>query len=150
MKNYILGLLLWVSIFCNAQDKILFDYDEAGNQIKRELCLNCTKPNYRTTESKEITALNEDDLQKFFPEDAISFYPNPVKEELYIKWELTENKSVSSVRLFDLNGREMRYFKYLENLTSLNIPFLNYPTGTYLVVLAYNDGEQKNIKIVKQ
>lgn len=150
MKNYILGLLLWFSIFCNAQDKILFDYDAAGNQVNRELCISCNKLNYRIANPKEVAAIKDEDLQKFFPEDAISYYPNPVKEELYIKWELVESKSVSSVSLFDLNGREMHVYKLLEKTNILNIPFFNYPTGTYLVVLAYNDGEQKNIKIVKQ
>ncbi len=152
MRNYILLSLLGLSLCSTAQDKITFDYDEAGNQIKRELCLsiNCYKPNYKATTPKEITAIQDEDLQKFFPEDAISYYPNPVKEELYIKWELVANKSVSSVRLLDLNGREMHHFSRLEKTNTLNIPFLSYPTGTYLVVLVYNDGEQKTIKIVKQ
>ena len=56
MKNYILLLFLSFSLFAVAQDKITFDYDNAGNQIKRELCLSCTKANYRTTKPKEITA----------------------------------------------------------------------------------------------
>ncbi len=152
MKNYLLGLLLGSSLISQAQDKIIFDYDAAGNQINRELCLsiNCNKPEYKTTAPKEIDALKDEDLQKFFPEDAISYYPNPVKEELYLKWELAANKSISSVSLFDLNGREMHQFNRLEKVNTLNIPFLSYPTGTYLVVLNYNDGEQKTIKIVKQ
>lgn len=135
-----------------AQDKITFDYDAAGNQINRELCLsiNCNKPNYKTITPKEITAIQDEDLQKFVPEDAISYYPNPVKEELYLKWELTANRTVSSISLYDLNGKEMHLFSHLEKANSLNISFLNYPTGTYLVVLVYNDGEQKTIKIVKQ
>jgi hypothetical protein len=147
------GLLLFLSfsIFCNAQDKIIFEYDNAGNQTMRSLCLsiNCSTTS-KIAPSKEITAIQDEDLQKFFPEDAISYYPNPVKEELYLKWELTANKSVSSVSLFDLNGRELHSFSRLEKVNSLNIPFLSYPTGTYLVVLLYNDGEQKTIKIVKQ
>ena len=150
MRNYILLSLLGLSLSVNAQDKITFDYDEAGNQIKRELCLNCTNPNYKTTTPKEITAIQDEDLQKFFSEDVISYYPNPVKEELYLKWELAANKSVSSVHLYDLNGKEMHHFSHLEKASSLNIPFLSYPTGTYLVILHYNDGEQKSIKIVKQ
>lgn len=151
MKNYLLLLFLGLSLFAEAQnpDKITFDYDTAGNQTIRELCLSCTKAGYKTANPKEITALKEEDLQKFFPEDVISYYPNPVKEELYLKWDLVIDKSVATIYLYDLNGRVLQTYNNLEKTNNLNIPFFNYPTGTYLVVLVYNDGEQKTIKIVK-
>ena len=152
MKNYLLLLFVGFSFFANAQnpDKIIFGYDDAGNQINRELCLSasCTKTG-KTAAPKEIKALKEEDLQKFFPEDVISYYPNPVKEELYLKWELVIGKTVSSIDLYDLNGRTLKTYNNLEKANNLNIPFFDYPKGTYLVVLAYNDGEQKTIKIVK-
>lgn len=149
MKNYLLLLFLGASLFTKAQDKITFDYDNAGNQIKRELCLSCNKANYKTKEVKEFTALVEEDLEKFTPEDAISYYPNPVKEELYLKWELVADKTVTNIQLYDLNGRVLQNYGKLEKSNSLNIPFLNYPKSTYLVLLVYNDGETKTIKIVK-
>jgi hypothetical protein len=153
MKNYLLLLFLGFSIFAEAQDKITFDYDAAGNQIVRELCLSCNKAGYKTKATKEVTkevtALQEEDLQKFSPEDVISYYPNPVKEELYLKWELVADKAVADVYLYALNGQVLKTYNNLEKTNALNIPFFNYPTGTYLVVLVYNDGEQKTIKIVK-
>jgi hypothetical protein len=149
MKNYLLLLFLGFSLFAKAQDKITFDYDNAGNQIKRELCLSCNKAGYKTASPKEVAALQEEDLEKFTPEDVISYYPNPVKEELYLKWELVIDKNVSSIYLYALNGQVLKTYNNLEKTNALNIPFFNYPTGTYLVVLVYNDGEQKTIKIVK-
>lgn len=155
MKNYILVLFLGLSLLVEAQnpDKITFDYDTAGNQTIRELCLNCTKAGYKTKAPKEapkeVSALQEEDLQKFSPEDVISYYPNPVKEELYLKWELVVGKTVSSIYLYGLNGQVLKTYNNLEKTNALNIPFFNYPTGAYLVVLVYNDGEQKIIKIVK-
>lgn len=151
MKNYLLLIFLGFSLSTKAQDKIIFDYDASGNQINRELCLssNCTKTGYKTKAPKEIIALQEEDLQKFTPEDVISYYPNPVKEELYLKWELVASKTVDVIHMYDLNGRVLQTYNNLKITNSLNIPFSNYPTGTYLVVLVYNDGEQKNIKIVK-
>lgn len=146
--NYFLFLLL-ASFFLNAQDKITFDYDDAGNQTVRELCLSCTKANNKTAAPKEITALKEKDLQKFFPQDAISYYPNPVKEELYLKWELVPQKNVTTIYLYGLNGTVLKTYDNLLQTNSLNVPFFNYPTGTYLVVLLYSDGEQKTIKIIK-
>lgn len=149
MRNYLLLLFLGASLFTKAQDKITFDYDDAGNQIKRELCLSCNKANYKTKVPKEIVALKEEDLQKFFPEDVISYYPNPVKEELYLKWELVGDKSVTTIYLYDFNGRVLQNYGNLEKSNTLNIPFFNYPVGTYLVILVYNNGKQKTIKIVK-
>ncbi|MDD5150454.1 MAG: T9SS type A sorting domain-containing protein [Flavobacterium sp.] len=151
MKNYLLLLFLGLSLFAAAQnpDKITFDYDTAGNQIKRELCLSCIQAGYKTKAPKEIAALQKEDLQKFLPEDVISYYPNPVKEELYLKWELIADKTVTSIYLYALNGQVMKTYNNLEKTNALNIPFLNYPTGAYLVVLVYNDGDQKTIKIVK-
>lgn len=151
MKNQLLLLFLAFTLWAKAQDnKIIFDYDLAGNQINRELCLNCTKPNYKTTDVKEIATLVEEDLQKFLPEDMISYYPNPVKEELYLKWELVAGKAVTSIYLYALNGQVLKTYNTLEKANNLNIPFFDYPGGTYLVVLGYNDGDQKTIKIVKQ
>ncbi len=149
MKNYLLLLFVGFSFFANAQDKIIFEYDNAGNQKLRELCISCNKSGYKTKEVKEVTALQEEDLQKFSPEDVISYYPNPVKEELYLKWELVADKTITNIQLYDLNGRMLQNYDKLEKSNSLNIPFLNYPKGTYLVILLYNEGDQKTIKIVK-
>lgn len=149
MKKYLLLLFLGFALSAKAQDKIIFDYDAAGNQINRELCIKCTKAGYKTTSPKEVVTLKEEDLQKFFPEDVISYYPNPVKEELFLKWELTQGKTVNTIYVYDINGRAIRTFNGIEKTDALNIPFFDYPAGTYLIVLGYNDGEQKTIKIVK-
>lgn len=136
-----------VSLFTQAQ-KIRFEYDAAGNQIQRKWCPSCLSRNAQET-YKEISNLEETDMQKFFPEDVISYYPNPVKEELFLKWELVNENKVSSIDVFTLNGQVLRTIK--ENLTqnSLNISFQEYPTGVYFLSLNYTNGDQKNIKIIK-
>ena len=132
-----------------SQDKILFTYDTAGNQIQRELCISCPSTTGKQFVSKEIADLVEDDLQKLTPDDIISYYPNPVKEELYLKWEFFSEKTVASVYLYDIKGSALQTYNNLEKKNAINIPFYSYPKGTYLVVLMYNGGEQKTIKIVK-
>ncbi len=149
MKNYLL-LLLGFSLLAKAQDKIVIEYDTAGNQTKRFLCLssNCTITS-KTKIPKELATLQEKDLQKFFLEDVISFYPNPIKEELYLKWELVPDKTVLSIYLYTMSGQILKTYNDFKKSNTLNIPFSEYPIGTYLVVLVYNDGEQKTIKIAK-
>lgn len=146
----LLLVVLGFSSFVHAQnDKMMFSYDDAGNQIKREICLKCTKESQSSVPPKEVEALKEEDLQKFSPEDVISYYPNPVKEELYLKWELSEQKTVATIYLFTSSGKLLQTYKGLDHLSNYAIPFLNYPQGVYLLSLVYNDGEQKTIKIVK-
>lgn len=149
MKHLFTFVLFAICLLSNAQQKITFTYDTAGNQLSRVLCLSgCTaKP---AKDIKEIEAVVEDDLQKFFPEDAISYYPNPVKEELYLKWELIDDNKVSSVIVYGLNGQALKTFSKTANVNTLNISFQEYSTGVYIVVLNYKNGDEKTIKIIKQ
>jgi hypothetical protein len=149
MKQYILVILLGFAITTKAQKKITFEYDNAGNQIKRELCLTCASKNADEV-PKEIEALVEEDLLKFSPEDVVSYYPNPVREELYLKWQLANDNYVSSLMVYSFNGQVLQTFSQSERNNTQTIPFQAYPSGTYLVVLIYNSGEQKTIKIIKQ
>lgn len=136
-----------VSLFTQAQ-KIRFEYDSAGNQIQRKWCPSCLSRNAQE-KYKEVSNLEETDMQKFFPEDVISYYPNPVKEELFLKWELIDENKVSSIDVITLNGQLLRTIKENLNQNSLNISFQEYPTGVYFLSLNYTNGDQKNIKIIK-
>lgn len=149
MNKIFTFLLFLCCSISQAQPKLIFSYDTAGNQITRTICISGSCTSKPAKEIKEIEALAEEDLLKFSEEDFISYYPNPVKEELYLKWELVADKTVTSVYLYAMNGQVLKTYNNLKNGNTLNIPFLEYPTGTYLLVLVYNDGEQKTIKIVK-
>lgn len=147
MKKKLLLLLFCFSINGIAQ-KVRFEYDAAGNQILRKWCPTCLSKN-ANEEYKDITDVEDSDLQKFFPEDVISYYPNPVKEELYLKWDLINNNKVVAIDIFNLNGQLLKKIEgNLDNNTSL-ISFNEYPVGVYLVNLNYLNGDQKSIKITK-
>ena len=150
MKRLLLFISLITYSVCNSQTNITFNYDSAGNQVLRELCLSgCTGKIVKET-PKEIEALVEEDLQKFSPEDVISYYPNPVREELYLKWELKEDKNVSSIVVYSLNGQTLNTYHKDKRSNTQNISFQSYPTGVYMVALVYTNGDQKTIKIIKQ
>ena len=146
MKKLLFKLLLFSSFPFYGQQKIHFDYDSAGNQITREFCLTCLAK----SNSKDISELKDSDMIKFLPEDNFSYYPNPVKEELFLKWDNSNSIKISKIKLFSINGALLKSYDNQENLISQNILFGDYPSGLYLVVLSYNNGEEKNIKIVKQ
>ncbi len=152
MNKFFTFILLLFSFIIQAQvaDRITFSYDDAGNQIQRKLCINCTTSKMSNESIKEITALEEGDLLKFSEQDIISYYPNPVKEELYLKWELVNNNTVTSIQVYGLNGQLVSSHTQLEKKNTQNISFQKYPTGVYAVILYYKNGEQKSIKIIKK
>ncbi|MBA0883034.1 T9SS type A sorting domain-containing protein [Flavobacterium sp. BBQ-18] len=144
--------MLLCGYICQAQiaDRITFSYDDAGNQIQRLLCINCSTSKLANENAKEITALVDGDLQKFSEQDAISYYPNPVKEELYLKWELVNNNLVSSIYVYGVSGQQLASYTGFGKKNTQNISFQEYPTGVYGVILFYTNGEQKSIKIIKK
>ncbi|WP_353167810.1 T9SS type A sorting domain-containing protein [Flavobacterium sp.] len=145
MKKLLLLLLFCFGINGMAQT-ITFEYDLAGNQIKRTY--NAIANRINDKETKEYEDLVENDLQKFFPEDVISYYPNPVKDEFYLKWELHEDKKVTSIDVYNISGQLIeRRSTIIENSTIIS--FGNFTSGTYLVNLNYNNGVQKSITIIK-
>lgn len=133
-----------------AQDRIKFDYDLAGNQIVRKLCLDCLQSKISDEEIKDVTKLQEKDLLKFSPNDVISYYPNPVKEELYLKWELLNNNKVTNIEVYSISGQLVKSVQRLEDNNSSVISFNEYTSGTYMVLLLYTNGEKKSITIIKK
>ncbi|MEZ0184282.1 T9SS type A sorting domain-containing protein [Flavobacterium oncorhynchi] len=151
MRKIITLILFGICILSNAQQRITFNYDSAGNQILRELCLSgCNPVGKQAKEVKEIEALKNDDLLKFSKEDVISYYPNPVREELYIKWELKDDNHVSTIQVFSVTGQLLRTYQSTAKNDNQNISFQSYSSGVYMVILYYSSGDQKSIKIIKQ
>jgi hypothetical protein len=142
--------LLSSMLYAQNPDRILFQYDTAGNQTQRTFCINCSNSRVTDETPKEITDIEDEDLIKFSPEDIISYYPNPVKEELYLKWELINENKVSKIDIFSQTGQLLNSYLNLEKEVTKNISFLEYPQGTYLVMLNYTNGETKSITILKQ
>ena len=146
-KLYTIVFLLFFSVM-NAQHKLTFSYDAAGNQINRILCINCVSKSVK--EVKEIEAFTQDDLVQFSEKDVISYYPNPVREELYLQWQLVNDNYVTSVQLYSVTGQVLRTYQQNLHDTNLTIPFQTYPSGIYLVLMSYKEGGEKSIKIIKQ
>ncbi|KUJ59289.1 hypothetical protein AR687_23975 [Flavobacteriaceae bacterium CRH] len=148
MKKYIPILFLLFCFIANAQAKLTFSYDAAGNQISRILCINCVSKSVK--EVKEIEAITQDDLLQFSGKDFISYYPNPVREELYLQWQLINENYVTAIHLYSITGQVLRTYQQNQQDTSLTIPFQDYPSGVYIVLMSYKDGGEKSIKIIKQ
>lgn len=123
-------------------NKIKFTYDAEGNQTQRTFCSSCTDKK-KFTEKEEIAS-------KTVMEDNISYYPNPVNQELSLSWELTDSKVLTDIQLYTLSGQLLKTYKNFKNNDRHTVSFQDYPEGLYLIVLTYDNTEQKAIKIIKK
>ena len=150
IKLLVYLLLLFTCLSTNAQvQKLQFEYDTAGNQISRKLCINCINPQAKEA-PKAIEEITENDLVKFSPSDIISYYPNPVLETLFVKWDLINDNQVNKIELFSATGQFLSVINTDNKINTVEIPFQSYSIGNYIVLLHFANGDQKSIKIIKQ
>ena len=129
-----------------APNSIKFDYDTSGNQRRRSMIFLTRVSNPNTDDSsKETPKYSETDDY----EDVL-YFPNPVKQELNVKWIEKAGQDMQRMELYDLNGRLMHTFPNQSTVDTAVINFDNYPSGIYSLVLVYAGGENKTLKIVKK
>ena len=99
-----------------------------------------TNTNYQTPYQFNITTTLSADDTSF---ETFVFYPNPVKDILYLNHIQLTKASVYSVlgQLIDT--------KSFENSSTNSLDFSSLESGIYLVVLE-NDSQQKTIKVIKE
>ena len=71
------------------------------------------------------------------------FYPNPVKNSLYIRATLLKNIDNVTMQLFDMSGRRIEMQQYeslLKGVNLLHFDLYDCATGTYLMVLMDSHG----------
>jgi len=158
MKKYLL-VFLFIWTFTNAQNKIALHYDIAGNQISRTLiCINCPPVNEEipkgsgeNEKSEENEETKDNNVENPSQDAVISYYPNPVKEELFIEWrEVDKEDYVKTVAVYSLSGQAVKTQAVPNGASSLTLPFKEYPAGVYIVLISYRNGDEKKIKIMKQ
>lgn len=142
-------MLVFSSLLANSQSRIDFSYDGAGNQIVRQLCVGCRIEN-STNDSVALEDVKDEDFHFFFEGDVISYYPNPVKEELFLKWELINGKNVERIELYTLSGQLVKKYTSIDAFNKISIPFNGLPENIYTILLVYSNGEQKDIRIIKK
>lgn len=140
--------ILYVNSNAQIADRIRFEYDAAGNQVLRTLCLGCSLS--RNSEKyKEVDDLGEEDLLKFVPEDNISYYPNPVKENLFLKWETEDGSKLSNIEIYTSDGKLIKQIFDVSE-SSIVLSFEGYSTGNYFVLMYFTNNKNKSITIIKK
>lgn len=144
MKKNALMLLLLATTLVQGQPRIQFSYDAAGNQVLREVCMNCAA----RTANNGVPIIEKSVIQT--PTSQITYYPNPVLQELYVKWESEKENDVKEINLYSMTGQLMNSNSDLKGATNVTIAFQNYPAGFYNLILLYTNGETKTIRVVKK
>ena len=99
------------------------------------------------TSAKKI---NDIDLYTSDISEKIKYFPNPVKEELFVQWTNDAEKSVEKVILYNSAGQQLQAFKMTFSENTSTISFKDLPSGFFSVELFYTNGELKNLKVIKQ
>jgi hypothetical protein len=136
---FFIGVLLFTPFLYGQQT--LFSYDTAGNQITTYVEINLVPSGKMAND----TSLQNNPIYK-----DVKYFPNPVKSELYMEWEVIEENTLSSISIFNLEGILLNSYKEMNNIDNYILPFENYPQGVYLVGFLYSNGDQKTFKIIKQ
>ncbi|WP_304064841.1 T9SS type A sorting domain-containing protein [Pedobacter glucosidilyticus] len=135
-----------------AQERLTFTYDAAGNQTQRKwICANCSSSAYRPTE-EQVKLLND---SKFADEDkepkrSLEGFPNPVTEQMQVKWSSNEQIYVKQLMLFSVLGVKVleKTFQSYEQSTILD--FTSLAPGIYVLQAIYSDNLKETLKIFKK
>ncbi len=144
-KILILGALLSIA-FCSLQAQgtyeISYDYDEAGNRLRRRLIpVPIAKP---TAENKKKSS----PIEESWGERKITVYPNPTKGNLSINVEEADNEKNYQYYLYSSTGQLLMQGDFQNNGRHA-IPLDGYKPGVYYLNL-YDKDKKLNFKILKQ
>ena len=128
--------------------KISYDYDKAGNRIKRWLVVeeitNTIEAEFRTSEKAEDAGaeneMRSDDV-------SVSVYPNPTIGVVTVDIPVLDESGSNTLHLYDAKGETVLSRKRLMN--SNTIDFMNTPSGVYILKLNLG-GSEKSYKIIKK
>lgn len=146
-KIYITTLLLPLATL-SVKSQVVFEYDEAGNQIYRGLGVaNKSASHYEEENPREIskTSLAETIGNK------IKVAPVPVKTDLNVFWEEEIKDYIVKVDLLPYNA-----FKIIETVNISNLKTNSYvfrmnhlPYGVYYLWFYLNDGSVYSVTVTK-
>jgi len=139
-----IAILMIVSCasFLNAQTKVAFAYDAAGNRVKREITFKSSKLNLDTTASSIIKPVSE-----MMDKVKITIYPNPTKGQLSVEITNIPANVAGEIKIYNIAGNILHYQKTLGPLNPFD--FSIYPTGIYVLYIKVGQNESK-WKIIKQ
>lgn len=150
-KTLLYSFLFLGSFFANAQSKIIFEYDEAGNQVFRgfEEQSNSSNTDNNSKPLIHNSTYNEEELA-FFRKVQVS--PNPTPDILYVDIDSQETKnSIDHILLVDMRGLTLHRLEIKKSLPlRFPIDLRHYPYGVYVLYFHMKDVKVFSKSIIKQ
>lgn len=118
---------------------VIFEYDEAGNQVLRGLCMGCKSGSKISTpadsKSKSLTISEE-------VANSIQLAPVPVKTSLTILWDVKVKDYIKRIELLPYNDVRILSFFDVKNTTNTSCIFNmeSYSYGVYYIKFYLSDG----------
>lgn len=130
-----------------AQKIIIFQYDEAGNQV-----LRTGKSNNAFTNNKHSLPFIADKVkteEDLFWEK-IDIYPVPVKDVLTLRWQSETRDLIADINLYEHNSLSNLYTYKILNTNNIEINMRGFRRGVYILSFTLNDGKTYYRNIVKE
>jgi len=153
-------MIIILALFVNnllGQTTFKYEYDAAGNRIKRQVInLKILDNNDKDSSNNEIFTEKydpfddkEDNTNLASGNIKIDVFPNPVHESLTV--EIIGNAENCTYQVYDNNGKLIKNDKIYSKNTGYNaatINFSNTSVGTYLLII-YTGEIKREFKIVR-
>lgn len=138
-KNILFFVSLFVALTIQAQQKLSYAYDAAGNRISRTIVVG--------TRSVDTNAVDSVFFEEQLAQKQIKIYPNPVKSELSITVSGYDASLRGEFILFSISGSLLYQGRITGETTQVNMG--NYSPGVYLLHLILK-GEKSVWKVIKE
>ncbi|MCM1141704.1 MAG: T9SS type A sorting domain-containing protein [Muribaculum sp.] len=139
MGTTIFKTILLVLSFCAVshtycQNRIVFDYEQQGNQIRRSIQIDVLSP-------PPITPFNKTSL---FNDADVQIYPNPTNDILYVNLQLNDNDH-GSIILNSISGSIVMEYD-LGNSIALDLSGVQ--AGIYILTI-HKNGTNQTYKVIR-
>lgn len=159
MKKLLLFTFLFFFILfhINAQSKLIFSFDNAGNQNQRFYCESSTcsvpTPSAKTSptieEVAEIENLNANENQDLIADGKLNIYPNPTRERVFITFQNSSDNSIKQLNVFNAYSSLVKIVTIAKNYNQLVFDLSGQASGLYLFVFVKEDGSTITEKVIK-
>lgn len=138
-KLLLLSLFLSSILLLQAQRKVVYEYDNSGNRIKRQVIVLNTK--------QAKPAEKQDTVAEILSHVEVTAYPNPVKGTLHVEIKGQKEDEKARISLFGSQGTLVFNKETSEPYNPID--FNNYLPGVYILQVYVGD-KKTEIKIIKQ
>lgn len=142
MKKTFLIVCFLLSVLTNEAQKIVYEYDNAGNRISRTVVL----PNTPQRAQEELTDTTF--YKEAMGNKEITLYPNPVKSNLNVNISGYDEKSAGEYVLFDMQGKIILRSKI--KVSAFQIDMSSYNSGNYIMRIIIDGEPPITWKVIKQ